>query len=138
MSQDEHPSRNDPVARLNSVQARINDATAAIARAPLSKVPEITLYFWIIKVLCTTVGETAADFLNEDLGLGLTGTSVIMAALLGVVLYFQFRAPRYIAGIYWLAVVLISIVGTLITDNLVDNWGVPSRSPLWSSALLYS
>ncbi len=91
----------------------------------LNKVPEVTLYFWIIKVLATTVGETAADFLNTNLNLGLTGTSAIMAVLLVITLYFQFRSPKYVPGIYWLAVVLISVVGTLITDNLVDNFGVP-------------
>jgi uncharacterized membrane-anchored protein len=90
----------------------------------LNKVPEITLYFWIIKILCTTVGETAADNLNEKLSLGLTKTTYIMTAALLVVLVFQFVMKRYRPGIYWLAVVLISIVGTLITDNLVDNYGV--------------
>ncbi|MEA2472401.1 MAG: hypothetical protein QOE06_316 [Thermoleophilaceae bacterium] len=90
----------------------------------LNKVPEITLYFWIIKILCTTVGETAADNLNEKLSLGLTKTTYIMTAALLVVLAFQFVMKRYRPGIYWLAVVLISIVGTLITDNLVDNYGV--------------
>ncbi len=90
----------------------------------LSKVPEVTLYFWVIKVLATTVGETAADFLATNLGLGLTGTTLIMSALLTIALGFQFRARRYVPGLYWLAVVLISIVGTLITDNLVDNLGV--------------
>ncbi|MDB5266364.1 MAG: hypothetical protein JWN89_179 [Parcubacteria group bacterium] len=90
----------------------------------LNKVPEITLYFWIIKVLCTTVGETAADFLNTSFNLGLTGTSLVMGGLLLVVLFFQFRARKYIPGLYWLAVVLISIVGTLITDNLIDNFGI--------------
>jgi uncharacterized membrane-anchored protein len=90
----------------------------------LRKVPEITLYFWIIKVLCTTVGETAADFLNGTLNLGLTGTSIVMAILLAIVLFFQFKSKKYVAWIYWLAVVLISIVGTLITDNLTDNFGV--------------
>ncbi len=90
----------------------------------LNKVPEVTLYFWIIKVLCTTVGETAADNLNTGLKLGLTGTTYVMGALLLVVLFFQFKNRRYVAGIYWLAVVLLSIVGTLITDNLVDNYGV--------------
>jgi uncharacterized membrane-anchored protein len=89
-----------------------------------NKVPEITLYFWIIKVLCTTVGETAADNLNEKLSLGLTGTTYVMSALLAVSLAFQFGTRRYRPGIYWIAVVLISIVGTLITDNLVDNYGV--------------
>ncbi len=90
----------------------------------LNKVPAVTLFFWIIKVLCTTVGETAADFLNEKLNLGLTGTSVVMGILLIVALFFQFRARTYVPAIYWLAVVLISIVGTLITDNLTDNIGV--------------
>jgi uncharacterized membrane-anchored protein len=90
----------------------------------LNKVPEITLYFWVIKILCTTVGETAADLLNENLGLGLTNTTYIMAAALLAVLVFQFRSRKYVPGIYWLAVVLISVVGTLFSDNLVDNLGV--------------
>jgi len=96
----------------------------SLGRQMLNKVPEVTLYFWIIKILCTTVGETAADFLNTNLGIGLTDTSLIMAALLLIGLVFQFRASRYIATLYWLCVVLISVVGTLITDNLTDNFGV--------------
>jgi uncharacterized membrane-anchored protein len=90
----------------------------------LNKVPEVTLYFWVIKVMATTVGETAADFLNDNLHLGLTRTTYIMGTLLVVALVVQFRARRYVPGVYWLAVVLISIVGTLITDNLTDNLGV--------------
>ncbi|MFJ3896282.1 hypothetical protein [Streptomyces sp. NPDC090083] len=90
-----------------------------------NKVPEVTAYFWIIKVLCTTVGETAADLLNEKAGLGLTGVSLLMSALLAVVLAVQFRTAAYRAGVYWLAVALISVVGTLISDNLTDNMGVP-------------
>ena len=93
-------------------------------RKMLNKVPEITLYFWIIKVLCTTVGETAADFLNTNLGLGLSGTSYIMTGVLIVALVLQFATTRYRPGIYWLAVVLISVVGTLISDNLVDGYGI--------------
>src|SRR5205085_12379623 len=92
--------------------------------AMLNKVPEVTLYFWIIKLLCTTVGETAADFLDGNLGLGLTNTTFVMSGLLVVSLAFQFRLKRYMPGIYWLAVVLISVVGTLITDNLTDGLGV--------------
>jgi uncharacterized membrane-anchored protein len=98
--------------------------TPSLGRQMLNKVPEITLYFWVIKILCTTVGETAADLLNENLGLGLTNTTYIMAAALIAVLVFQFRARKYVPGIYWLAVVLISVVGTLFSDNLVDNLGV--------------
>ncbi len=90
----------------------------------LNKVPEVILAFWIIKILATTVGETAADYLNDTLGLGLTTTTVIMSVLLGIVLVVQFRLRCYVPVVYWLAVVLISIVGTLITDNLVDNFGV--------------
>jgi uncharacterized membrane-anchored protein len=99
------------------------NTSSSFARQMFSKVPEITLYFWIIKVLCTTVGETAADFLNTNFNLGLTGTSLVMGALLVVVLIFQFKSKKYIPGIYWLAIVLISVVGTLITDNLTDNFG---------------
>lgn len=90
----------------------------------LNKVPEITIYFWIIKVLCTTVGETFSDFLSEQLNLGLTITSIVMAVVLIIVLIFQFRSKKYIPSVYWLSVVLISIVGTLITDNLTDNLGI--------------
>lgn len=90
-----------------------------------NKVPEVTAYFWVIKILCTTVGETAADLLNEKLGLGLTGVSLLMSVLLVAVLVAQFRTRAYRPGIYWLAVALISVVGTLISDNLTDNLGVP-------------
>jgi uncharacterized membrane-anchored protein len=91
----------------------------------LSKVPEVTVYFWLIKVLGTTVGETAADFLNDTLGLGLTYTTLAVGALLVVALIVQFRADRYVPSLYWLVVVLISVAGTLITDNLTDSAGVP-------------
>jgi uncharacterized membrane-anchored protein len=90
----------------------------------LNKVPRITLYFWIIKILCTTVGETAADFINTKLNLGLNGTTIVMGILLIVALIFQFRTRKYIPAYYWIAVVLISVVGTLITDNLTDNLGI--------------
>ena len=89
-----------------------------------NKVPEVTIFFWIIKVLCTTVGETFADFLNTNLNLGLTNTTYVVGAILVVVFAAQFYVKRYIPTIYWLAVVLVSIVGTLITDNLTDNFGV--------------
>lgn len=100
----------------------------------LNKVPEITAIFWIIKVLATTVGETAADFLNVDLNFGLTITSLVMAALLAAALVAQFRLRRYVPAVYWLAVVLISVVGTLITDNLTDNLGVP----LWLTSAIFA
>ena len=91
----------------------------------LNKVPEVIAIFWIIKVLATTVGETAADYLNETLGFGLTNTTLVTAALFVVVIAVQLGLKRYVAPVYWLAVVLISVVGTLITDNLTDAMGVP-------------
>src|SRR3954452_18816666 len=97
-------------------------------RQMLNKVPEITLYFWIIKVLCTTVGETAADYLNDNLGLGLSRTSYVMTAVLIVALVFQFPATRYRPGTHWLAVVLSSTGGTLVRDNLVDGSGAPLQT----------
>jgi uncharacterized membrane-anchored protein len=95
------------------------------ARIMINKVPEVTIYFWIIKVLCTTVGETAADFLDTNLNLGLSNTTFIMTALLVIALAIQFRCTKYVPVVYWLTVVMISVVGTLITDNLSDNLGVP-------------
>jgi uncharacterized membrane-anchored protein len=90
----------------------------------INRVPEITFYFWIIKVLATTVGETAADYLSATLNLGLGITSYIMGGLLLIALLNQFRLKRYVPVSYWCVVVLTSIVGTLITDRLVDELGV--------------
>ncbi|CAN5731829.1 hypothetical protein BH10CHL1_BH10CHL1_06360 [soil metagenome] len=100
----------------------------------LNKVPAITIYFWLIKVLCTTVGETASDFLNINLNLGLYGTAATTGILLVVALYFQFRASKYIPGLYWLSVVLISVFGTLLTDILTDSL----HFPLEASTILFS
>lgn len=104
----------------------------------LNKVPQITLIFWIIKILATTVGETVADFFSETLKLGLTGTSYVMSGVLLVVLIIQFKCKKYIPAVFWLAVVLLSIVGTLISDNLVDNLGVSlaTTSIIFGSALI--
>jgi uncharacterized membrane-anchored protein len=111
-------------AAVETPTARAAPTRRDIARAMLNKVPEVTLYFWIIKIMATTVGETFADYLNVDLGFGLNNTSYVMGALLLGTLGFQFKAKRYVPGVYWLAVVFISVVGTLITDNLTDNLGV--------------
>ena len=102
-----------------------DDPARSIAVGAPNRVPAITVEFWLIKLMAVTMGETAADFLAVNLGLGLTATSLIMAAILIGALVLQFRQQRYVAWSYWLAVVLISIVGTLVTDNLVDNFGVP-------------
>ena len=93
-------------------------------RRLLNKVPLVTLAFWVIKILATTVGETGADFLNFNLGFGLTKTSLLAALVLAGFLGLQWRRDRYVPWIYWVCVVFLSIVGTLITDNLTDNFGV--------------
>ena len=95
------------------------------------------MYFWIIKVLATTVGETFADFLNTNLGLGLSGTSVATFIALAIVLLFQFKGKGYKPPVYWLAIVLISIAGTLVTDNLTDVVGISliTSSVFFSMAL---
>jgi uncharacterized membrane-anchored protein len=82
------------------------------------------VYFWIIKILATTVGETGADFLNIRLGLGLNGTSIVMTVLLVVFLAIQMRKNRYVPWAYWFVVVFLSVVGTLLTDTLTDEFGV--------------
>ena len=100
----------------------------------LNKVPEVMLYFWIIKIMCTTVGETAADYLNVNLKFGLTTTSLVMGMFLAIFMVIQIRSKKYIPWLYWLVVVLVSIVGTLITDNLVDNFGIA----LETTAIVFS
>lgn len=110
--------------------------TTEILRAPahrraggmLNKVPEITVFFWVIKILCTTVGESFADYINETLGFGLTNTTWVFSVALAAVMVVQFRLRKYVPGVYWLAVVLISVVGTLLTDNLTDLQGVALRT----------
>jgi uncharacterized membrane-anchored protein len=128
---------------MNSAQSTpaaavpLSESAASLGRKMLNKVPEITLYFWVIKILCTTVGETAADNLNENLGLGLSGTSYVMGAILIGVLIAQFRARKYVPGVYWLAVVLLSIVGTLITDNMAEQGvALMTTNVIFSSALI--
>ena len=103
----------------------------------LVKVPQVTLYFWIIKVLCTTVGETFADYLNDTLGWGLTKTTYAMVAALIAALIFQFRSKTYRPALYWLVVVLISVAGTLFTDNLSDGFNVPltTSTPIFAVVL---
>jgi uncharacterized membrane-anchored protein len=90
----------------------------------LNKVPEVTLVFWIIKIMSTTVGETGADYLAVHVGLGTAITGALMSALLIAALLLQLRSHRYVPWIYWLTVVLVSVVGTQITDALTDGLGV--------------
>ncbi|MBI5106561.1 MAG: hypothetical protein HZB46_16520 [Solirubrobacterales bacterium] len=103
----------------------------------LNKVPEVTLFFWVIKIMCTTVGETAADYLNVNLGFGLTNTTYVAGALLAALLLVQLRVRRYVPSVYWSVVVVISVFGTLITDNMTDNYNVPltTSTPIFAAIL---
>ncbi|MDT5043595.1 MAG: hypothetical protein QOE51_4580 [Actinoplanes sp.] len=102
----------------------VTAAPALRSRTWLTKVPAITATFWVIKVLSTTIGETFADYLSVNVGLGPAVTDAVMITVLAVALVIQFRARKYTPWIYWLCVVLVSIVGTQITDFLTDTLGV--------------
>src|SRR3954466_8204671 len=117
--------------------ATTTTANRSLAHQMLNKVPEVTLFFWIIKIMCTTVGETAADYLNDTLGFGLTNTTYFTGALLGVLLLAQFRLRRYVPALYWAVVVVISVFGTLITDNMTDGYKVPltTSTPIFAVIL---
>ncbi len=119
----------------SSALVRPHDLTrTGWTRILTNKVPEVTILFWVVKILSTTVGETAADFLSGNLGLGLPATTAIMGLLLAMALIAQFSLRRYVPAAYWLAVVLISVVGTLFSDNLVDNLGVS----LWTTTAVFA
>ena len=111
-----------------------NGSGESLARTMLNKVPEVTFFFWVIKIMCTTIGETAADYLNINLGFGLSNTTYVAGALLVALLIVQFRLRRYVPGVYWSVVVVISVFGTLITDNLTDAYNVP----LTTSTIVFS
>jgi uncharacterized membrane-anchored protein len=100
----------------------------------VNRVPKVTVDFWLIKLMAVTMGETAADYLGVNLGLGLTNTTLIMGGILIVALALQFAQKRYVPWAYWGAVVLLSIVGTLVTDNMVDNFGIA----LTTSTLIFT
>jgi uncharacterized membrane-anchored protein len=106
-------------------------------RTLLNKVPEVTLFFWVIKIMCTTVGETAADYLNDNLGFGLVNTTYVAGAALAVLLLAQLRVPKYVPSVYWAVVVVISVFGTLITDNLTDLHSVAltTTTPIFAAIL---
>ena len=109
-------------------------SASTISREMLNKVPEVTLAFWVIKIMATTVGETGADYLAVHVGLGTALTGGIMAALLLAVLVVQLRAQRYVPWVYWLTVVLVSVVGTQITDALTDRLDVS----LYTSTVVFA
>jgi uncharacterized membrane-anchored protein len=89
------------------------------------KVPEVTPYFWVITVLATTVGKTVANVLSENLGIDRTPRIALAATVLVVVLTCQLRATRYVPALYWASVMILSVVGAAVGDNLTDHLGLP-------------
>ena len=107
-------------------------------RRLLSMVPQITLLFWIIKIITTGMGESASDWLlnqGEGLpGLGLPGALIIDIGLFIVAFVLQFTVRRYIPAVYWLTVVAVAVVGTVVADVMHFFIGVP----LWATTTLYA
>ncbi|MGW3142513.1 COG4705 family protein [Streptomyces sp. NPDC001139] len=110
------------------------EARTGSGRLMLNKVPEVTIWFWVIKILCTTVGESFADWINMKLGVGLVNTAWIFTGVFVLVLAVQLRLKRYVPFPYWLTVVVVSVTGTLYTDILTDQLNVP----LWISSAVFS
>lgn len=108
--------------------------TTATTHLVENRVPIPTWDFWLVKLLAVTVGETFADMIATSFGLGLTNTGLLMGAVLIVLLIIQFSQKRYVPVWYWLSVVLISIEGTVITDKLHDDFGVP----LMTTTIIFS
>ena len=96
---------------------------AAGLRYGLSKVPEVGAYFWVVKVLSTGMGETTSDYLAHRLdpvvAVGIAGAGLVASLVL------QVRVRRYNAWVYWLAVVMVSVFGTMAADVLHVGLGVP-------------
>jgi uncharacterized membrane-anchored protein len=97
--------------------------TAHPLQGALRKVPEIIIYFWIIKLLTTALGESTSDYLvyqiNPYVAVALGGLGLVVALLL------QLAARRYIPWIYWLAVLMVAVFGTMAADVLHIVLGVP-------------
>ena len=93
------------------------------------KVPEVTAYFWIIKILTTGMGETTSDYFVHRVGLtntvALMGVALATGAVLGISLVLQFAARRYVAWTYWLAAAMVSVFGTMAADGVHVELGVP-------------
>src|SRR5437870_3428157 len=100
-----------------------------VERRALSKVPEVTLYFWIIKVLSTGMGETTSDFFIHRVGVtnkvAIVGIAFVTGLALAVSLVVQLRARRYVPWVYWLVVVLVGVFGTMAADGVHVGLGIP-------------
>ncbi len=90
----------------------------------LSKVPEVTLLFWIIKILATTLGETGGDALSMSMGLGYLESTAIFAAVFIVAVMAQIAAKRFHPVVYWVTIIATTTVGTTLADFADRSLGV--------------
>ncbi|HVA97977.1 MAG TPA: hypothetical protein VNG53_03700 [Bacteroidia bacterium] len=90
----------------------------------INRVAGLGVLFWIIKIFSTTVGETAADYVSENLKFGLTNTAILMGVITILVAIWNFKQKKYFPPSYWSLIVMMSIEGTLITDFLVEKLNV--------------
>jgi uncharacterized membrane-anchored protein len=97
----------------------------ALDVAAAVKVPEITILFWVIKVLSTAMGEALSDFLDGGSGLWPVAGCLLALIAFVVALRMQFRSPRYTAGIYWFAVAMVATFGTMAADGWHQALGIP-------------
>lgn len=95
-----------------------------IAVGSLSKVPEVTLGFWIVKIAATTLGETGGDAVTMTMGLGYLAGTAIFAAILLVVVSTQISAKRFHPFLYWAAIVATTTAGTTLADYLDRSLGI--------------
>ncbi len=94
------------------------------ARQALSKVPEVTLTFWVIKVIATTLGETGGDTVTMTLGLGYLAGTAIFAALFVVAVAAQIAAKRFHPALYWAVIVATTTAGTTLADLFDRSLGI--------------
>ncbi len=97
--------------------------TLTSARRAMSKVPEVTAYFWVTKVLTTGMGETTSDYFAKliDPKIAVSVAGLVLAGTLAL----QFSVRRYVTWIYWASVVMVSVFGTMAADALHVVLGVP-------------
>lgn len=90
----------------------------------LAKVPEVTLGFWVIKILATTLGETAGDTVSMTLGLGYLAGSAIFLGLLVLLVWRQIAATRFLPWLYWATIIASTTAGTTMADFATRSLGI--------------
>jgi uncharacterized membrane-anchored protein len=120
------PSGDEPVRGATVIASLSNGHPWT--RSLRHKVPDVSLPFWVLTILSAIVGATVADLLSAglglSLGLGMSATTAIMGLVAATSLLWQLSTGHYLSGSYWLAVVSVSVLGTLVSDDLVDNLGL--------------